>query len=78
MKKVLVLGSTGMLGHIVHYYLDSTNIYDIYNLSFRIKLNTKTIIVDISDQQKLSNLINEISSCPREYWNARAHSSLFS
>jgi dTDP-4-dehydrorhamnose reductase len=61
MKKVLVLGSTGMLGHIVHYYLDSTNIYDLYNLSFRIKLNTKTIIVDISDQQKLSNLINEIS-----------------
>ena len=61
MKKVLVLGSTGMLGHIVHYFLDSTNRYDLFNLSFRNKLNSKTIIVDISDQQKLSNLINEIS-----------------
>jgi dTDP-4-dehydrorhamnose reductase len=62
MKKVLVLGSTGMLGHIVHYYLDSINIYELYNLSFRNKLNSKTIIEDVSDQQKLSNLINEI--CP--------------
>ena len=50
-----------MLGHIVHYFLDSTNRYDLFNLSFRNKLNSKTIIVDISDQQKLSNLINEIS-----------------
>jgi len=61
MKKVLVLGSTGMLGHIVHYFLDSTNKYDLYNLSFRNKLNFKTIIEDVSDQEKLSNLINEIS-----------------
>jgi dTDP-4-dehydrorhamnose reductase len=61
MKKVLVLGSTGMLGHIVYYFLDSRNSYDLYNLSFRNKLNSKTIIEDISDQQKLSNLINDIS-----------------
>lgn len=50
-----------MLGHIVHYFLDSTNKYDLYNLSFRNKLNSKTIIEDVSDQQKLSNLINDIS-----------------
>ena len=61
MKKVLVLGSTGMLGHMVYHFLDSTNKYDLYNLSFRNKLNSKTIIVDISDQQKLSNLINDLS-----------------
>ena len=50
-----------MLGHMVYHFLDSTNKYDLFNLSFRNKLNSKTIIVDISDQQKLSNLINEIS-----------------
>ena len=61
MKKVLVLGSTGMLGHMVYHFLDSTNKYDLYDLSFRNKLNSKTIIVDISDQQKLSNLINDLS-----------------
>ena len=61
MKKVIILGSTGMLGHLVYHFLDSTNKYDLYNLSFRNKLNSKTIIVDISDQQKLSILINDIS-----------------
>ena len=61
MKKVLVLGSTGMLGHMVYHFLDSTNKYDLYNLSFRNKLNSKTIIEDVSDQQNLSNLINDIS-----------------
>jgi len=61
MKKVIILGSTGMLGHLVYHFLDSTNKYDLYNLSFRNKLNSKTIIVDILDQQKLSNLINDIS-----------------
>ena len=61
MKKVIILGSTGMLGHLVYHFLDSTNKYDLYNLSFRNKLNSKTIIADISDQQKLSNLINDIS-----------------
>ena len=61
MKKVIILGSTGMLGHMVYNFLDSTNKYDLYNLSFRNKLNSKTIIVDISDQQKLSILINDIS-----------------
>ena len=61
MKKVLVLGCTGMLGHMVYYFLDSTNKYDLYNLSFRNKLNSKTIIEDVSDQEKLSHLINEIS-----------------
>ena len=61
MKKVLVLGCTGMLGHMVYYFLDSTNKYDLYNLSFRNKLNSKTIIEDVSDQKKLSHLFNEIS-----------------
>ena len=50
-----------MLGHIVHYFLESKNTYNLYNLSFRNKLNSKTIIKDVSDQQKFSNLINEIS-----------------
>ena len=61
MKKVLVLGSTGMLGHMVHHFLDSSKTYDLYDLSFRNKLTSKTIILDISDQQKLSNLINDLS-----------------
>jgi len=61
MKKVLVLGSTGMLGHMVHHFLDSTNKYDLYNLGYRNKLNSKTIIEDVSNQEKISTLIYKIS-----------------
>lgn len=61
MKKVLVLGSTGMLGHIVYNYLNSTKIYDLYNLSYRNKLNSKTIILDVTNQKRLLNKIEEIA-----------------
>tara|TARA_A100001011_G_scaffold400077_2_gene512170 strand:+ start:9346 stop:10200 length:855 start_codon:yes stop_codon:yes gene_type:complete len=61
MKKVLVLGSSGMLGHMIHHFLDSTKSYDLNNLSLRNKLNPQTIIADVSDQEKLSNLINDLS-----------------
>ena len=56
MKKVLVLGSTGMLGHMVHHFLDSTKTYDLYNLSYRNKLNSRTIILDITNQKRFLNL----------------------
>ena len=61
MKKVLILGSTGMLGHMVHHFLDSTKSYDLFNLSFKNKLNSKTIILDIPNQKKLLNKIEEIN-----------------
>jgi len=61
MKKVLVLGSTGMLGHIVHHFLDTTKRYDLHNLSFRNKLNSKTIILDVTNQKKLLNKIEDIA-----------------
>ena len=60
MKKVLILGSTGMLGHMVHHFLDSTKSYDLFNLSFKNKLNSKTIILDVTNQKKLLNKIKEI------------------
>ncbi len=61
MKKVLVLGSTGMLGHMVHHFLDSTKTYDLYNLSYRNKLNSRTIILDITNQKRFLKKIEEIS-----------------
>ena len=60
MKKVLILGSTGMLGHMVHHFLESTESYELFNLSFKNKLNSKTIILDITNQKKLLNKIKEI------------------
>ena len=60
MKKVLVLGSTGMLGHVLYNYLDDFSKYNLFNLSFRKKLNSETTIIDVSDFDKLRDYILEI------------------
>lgn len=60
MKKVLVLGSTGMLGHVLYNYFDDFSKYNLFNVSFRKKLNSKTTIIDVSDFEKLKDYIEEI------------------
>jgi dTDP-4-dehydrorhamnose reductase len=59
--KVLVLGSTGLIGHKVFNYLSILNKYDLYNVSFRKKLNDKTIICDARNNKKFINTIKLIS-----------------
>lgn len=59
MKKVLILGSTGMLGHVLYNYLDDFSKYNLFNISFRKKLNSKTIIINVSDFEKLKNCIEK-------------------
>ena len=59
MKKVLVLGSTGMLGHVLQNYFEINTDYNLYNVSFRNKLNSKTELIDVSDFQKLENYIEK-------------------
>ena len=59
--KVLVLGSTGLIGHKVFNYLSTLNKYDLYNISFRKKLNDKTIICDARNNEKFINTIKSIS-----------------
>ncbi len=58
--KILVLGSTGMLGHQVVSYLDQFEDLDIFNFSYKNKLNQKTIIVDALDKVFLEKQIISI------------------
>ncbi|WP_415397892.1 dTDP-4-dehydrorhamnose reductase family protein [Sulfurimonas sp. CS5] len=60
-KRVLVLGSTGMLGHqIVNYFLQF-NKYEVIDISFRNKFREETIILDVTSQDSLSDTIVEIN-----------------
>ena len=59
-KKILILGSTGMAGHMAYGYLSARGDFDITNLAFRKKLNESTIILDITDKASLKKIINEI------------------
>jgi len=60
-KKVLVLGSTGMLGHVLYNTLKKHTKYEVVDLVYRNKLNENSIICDVTDKDKLANVINTVN-----------------
>lgn len=74
-KRILILGSTGMLGHMLFFNLKNIQKFNIYNLSYRNKLNPKSFICNIfniSDLEKILKrikpeiIINSIGILPRD------------
>ena len=59
--KVLVLGSTGLIGHQIHNYLESLKIYKLYNISNKRKLNENTFNIDARNQFNLFSVIKDIN-----------------
>mgnify|MGYP006160867529 CR=1 FL=1 len=59
--KVLVLGSTGLIGHQVFNYLIKTEKYELYNISYRKKLNHETILCDVRNQDEFIEIVKLIS-----------------
>ena len=63
-NKVLVLGSTGLIGHQVYNYLKENSNFHLSNISFRKKLQNDTILVDVRDEY---NFINHIKNIRPDY-----------
>ena len=59
--KVLVLGSTGLIGHQVFSYLIKTEKYELYNISYRKKLNDETVLCDVRNQDEFIEIVKSIS-----------------
>ena len=60
MKKILILGSTGMLGHqVVKYFLQFDN-YEVYDIAFKDKFRDETIVLDVRDKNNLEKIIEDI------------------
>tara|TARA_Y100000996_G_C22511203_1_gene638468 strand:- start:419 stop:1273 length:855 start_codon:yes stop_codon:yes gene_type:complete len=59
-KEVLVLGSSGMLGHILTDFLKVDKTFKVYNLSRKRKVDDATIICDVLNYNHLENVIQEI------------------
>ena len=59
-KKVLILGSTGLIGHQVYNYLKDNSEYELFNISYRKKLQDDTILLDIRDEKKFLETIENI------------------
>jgi dTDP-4-dehydrorhamnose reductase len=56
-QRVLVLGSVGMLGHLVAMFLRQMKDYEVLNLARNSQLDTKTILCDIRDSARLRDII---------------------
>ncbi len=57
--RILVLGSNGMLGHIVSHYFSKSNKYKLYNLSRKSNNRINSIQCDVQDLTKLENIIKK-------------------
>lgn len=59
-KKILILGSTGMLGHVFYNTVKKHSNYEVVDLVYRNKLNADSIICDVTDKDKLTAVIKEV------------------
>ena len=63
MKKILIIGSKGMAGHMIKNYLESRNKYEVYS-TFRKKeneiLNEKEFDLDAFNTEKLREMLNTV------------------
>lgn len=61
MKKILLLGASGMAGHMVYFFLKETNKYEIVNTVHKNKLTEDSIILDATDKNEVTNLVKKIN-----------------
>lgn len=60
MKKIIVLGSNGMAGHIITLYLLEQKKYEIYDFCHNKKIRKESINVDVTNTKALNLLFEEI------------------
>lgn len=60
MKKILVLGSAGMLGHVVTSFMEQENLFEVHNSSYPQKFSKNSIILDATNIEAVRELVNEI------------------
>jgi len=57
-KKILVLGATGMAGHMISsYFKTQLEKYEVYDICHSFKLEEKSILIDIHDLNSLKKII---------------------
>lgn len=59
MKKILVIGSKGMAGHVIKRYLESLDIYEVWGIARNIKSKNKSLNLDVFDTKKLEKIIDK-------------------
>ena len=61
MKTILILGSTGMAGHMIYYNLKNAKKYNVVNVSYRKKLTDDSKVIDIKNTAELEQLMISVN-----------------
>jgi dTDP-4-dehydrorhamnose reductase len=59
MKKILILGTSGMAGHVIWNHLKSLGTYRLFGTSQSYKISSDIIKLDVKDSQKLADVITQ-------------------
>ena len=59
MKKILIIGSKGMAGHVMQRYFSTIDGFEVYAVARNISENNNSFNVDVSDTEKLQTIIKE-------------------
>ena len=57
MKKILIIGSKGMAGHVMQRYFSTIDGFEVYAVARNISENDTSFNVDVSDTERLQTLI---------------------
>lgn len=58
MKKILILGASGMAGHMISSYFKTlAGKYEVYDICHTVKLDENSIVLDIQDLNSLNTII---------------------
>src|SRR5690606_2383031 len=60
-QKVLILGATGMLGHVLYNTLKQHTNYEVVDLVYRNKLHANSLVCDVTDKNKLAKVIKHVN-----------------
>ena len=60
MKKILILGATGLIGHQVYLRLKKNNNYDVFSMAHLRKIEDGTILIDARDENLFERKIRDI------------------
>jgi len=59
-NKILILGSSGLVGHQIHNYLQDNSDFNLSNISYTRKLNNETILLDARKEKCFFDQIRQI------------------
>jgi dTDP-4-dehydrorhamnose reductase len=61
MKKIIILGATGLIGHQVYYWLKANKNFLVFSFAHQRKISNDTVLLDARDEHLLEKSIVEIN-----------------